>query len=151
MYTIAEFAERLRELESIGSRSIAIGTADAQAGAVARALEFGSIAGQRPWPHSGPKTTVAIDVETGAQVVVSVQAPQGFIRIRRSRFLESLRQALAGAPDWLDVGEVNAHLEARLRETAEQILAELRPAVPKDSGRLAQSLTISSDVAVVGR
>ncbi len=140
--SLEKLGDRFDQLSSVGDRSASIGIADAQAAAYARALEYGSITGQRPWPHPGEHTVAAVDPETGAQVVVSAKAPQGFIRVRAPEFLQQLRESIAGQADWLDAQKLDKHFASALQSTAALALEEVRATVPRESGKLAQSLTI---------
>lgn len=92
--TLEELGQRLEALAQLASKRAGVGVADPEAAGYARVLEFGSLAGRLPWSKPGPRTVLAIDPETGAQVVVSAQAPQGFIRVRAPEFLEALRLRL---------------------------------------------------------
>ena len=141
-FSIDEWSSRFDELTSVADRTTSIGVTDAKAAAYARTLEYGSVAGQRPWPHAGERTVAAVDPETGAQVIVSAQAPQGFVRVRAPEFLSKVREAVAGPANWLDAGELDHHFDSALHSAAGKVLEEMRAAVPRDSGRLAQSLTI---------
>ena len=141
--TFEKLQQHLEEITRVQGRSAAIRVADAEAARYASVLEYGSIAGQPPWPHPGPRTVLAVDPETGAHRVVSAQAPQGFVRVRVPQFLEALHTALARPADWLSADAVEAHLETALRTTAGAALEELRNAVPRDSGRLAESLSVT--------
>jgi len=140
--TLEEFAERLNELAELKSESTAIGVTDAEAAAYALVLEYGSIAGQRPWPHPGERTVAAVNPETGSVVVVSARAPQGFIRVRASQFLNELRHELAEPVDWLDPQALGQHLGRAGQAATTAALEQIRSALPRDSGRLARSLEI---------
>ena len=140
--SLNELSDRFHQLSSVGDRSAGIGVVDASVAAYARVLEYGSIAGQRPWPHPGERTVAAIDPDTGAQVVVSAKAPNGFIRVQAPEFLIQLRETVAGRADWLNAGELDRHFGLAVQSVAEQALEKMRAALPRDSGRLAQGLTI---------
>jgi hypothetical protein len=140
--SLEELSDLFEEMASVSNRIAGVGVTDSHVAAYARALEYGSVAGQRPWPHPGERTVAGVDPETGAEVVVSVQAPQGFIRMRASSFLERLREAVAGPTNWLDAEQVDQHFSTAVQTAAAQVLEDLRAAVPRDSGRLAASLTI---------
>jgi hypothetical protein len=86
-----------------------------------------------------------VDPQTGAQVVVSTQAPQGFIRLQAPQFPALLAEELAAPTNWLDGDAVRAHIVKAVRRTAREALERVRAAVPRDSGRLAESLEILSD------
>jgi hypothetical protein len=144
-FSLDELGARFDEIASLVDRTVAIGVADAQAAAYAHVLEYGSIAGQRPWPHAAKNSVPAIDPETGAQVVVSAKAPQGFIRVRAPEFLNQLREAIAGQPDWLDAKKLDRNFSSAVQSAAAHALEEMRAAVPRESGRLAQSLTIVNE------
>jgi hypothetical protein len=144
-FTFEEFGGLLEKMEAAAGSSIAIGVTDAETGRLARLLEFGSIAGQRPWPRPGPGTVFAVDPETGAQVVVSAQAPQGFIRVHAARFRDRLREVLAQPADWLDKETLDAHLSRSVSEAARAALEMLRAAAPQHSGRLRESLTVLNE------
>jgi len=141
-FTLGSLADRFAALESARPASLGIGAADAQAAAIARVLEFGSVAGRRPWPHPGPRTVVAVDPETGASVVVSAQAPGGFIRVQARVAIEELVRELTTQAEWLDRGEIESHLSASVARAAGAMLARIRAAAPRDSGRLAASLHV---------
>ena len=143
--TIDELAERLEALSLVASKSVAIVVSNPDAARYARVLEYGSIAGQQPWPHPGPRTVLAVDPETGAQVVVSAQAPQGFIRVRAPQFLDGLLREAGQPLDWLDAAAVETQLADAVRRAAQSALDELRGAAPRDSGKLAQSLAILTE------
>ena len=140
--SLDELSNRFDEMASVADRTTSIGVTDAKAAAYTRTLEYGSVAGKRPWPHAGERTVAAVDPETGAQVVVSAQAPKGFVRVRAPEFLSKLREAVDGPANWLDASELNQHFDSALRSAAGQALEEMGAAVPRDSGRFAQSLTI---------
>jgi len=140
--SLDELSDRFEQLSSVGDRSAGIGVVDASVASYARVLEYGSIAGQRPWPHPGERTVAAIDPDTGAQVVVSAKAPNGFIRVQAPEFLNQLRETVAGRADWLNAGELDRHFGMAVQSVAEQALEKMRAALPRDSGRLAQGLTI---------
>jgi len=138
--TLDEFESVLDELAGMEGASAAIGTSDEEAGRIARVLEYGSVFGEKPWPAPGPRTTLAVDPETGDEVVVSTQAPQGFIRVQAPVMVNLLRDALARPADWLDAAAAQQQIAEAVREAADAALAEIRAAVPRDSGRLADSL-----------
>ena len=140
--SLDELGARFEQIASVAGRSAGIGVTDAQAASYARVLEYGSIAGQRPWPHPGERTVAAVNPETGAQVVVSAQAPNGFIRVQAPEFLNQLRDAIAGRTDWLNAGELDRNFGMAVQSAAAHALEVMRGAVPRESGRLAQSLTI---------
>jgi hypothetical protein len=143
--TFEELQGQFEALSQIPSKHSGIGVADPAAARYSRVLEYGSIAGQPPWPTPGRRTALAIDPETGAQVVVSAQAPQGFIRVRVPEFLEALRARLAAPADWLDAATAEDHLVRSVQDAAAVALESLRGSVPRDSGRLAESLTLVTD------
>ncbi len=143
--TLEELRSRFQNLASVAAAQTAIGVLDPEAARYARALEYGSIAGGRPWPTAGPRTTVAVDPDTGAQVVVSTQAPQGFIRVRATHFLALVGRALQAPADWLDGDAVQSHIVEALQRAAQEALEGLRASAPRDSGRLAESLGILSE------
>lgn len=143
--TLEELGQQLKALAQLASKRAGVGVADPQAARYVRVLEYGSIAGQPPWPKPGPRTVLAIDPETGAQVVVSAQAPQGFIRVRAPEFLEAIRSQLAAPTDWLDTAAVEDYLATSVQDAAADALEALRAAVPRDSGQLAESLTLVTD------
>jgi len=140
--SLDELSDCFDQLSSVGDRSAGIGVVDASVAAYARVLEYGSIAGQRPWPRPGERTVPAVNPESGAQVVVSAQAPNGFIRVQAPEFLNQLRETISGRADWLNAGELDRNFGLAVQSVAEQALEKMRAALPRDSGRLAQGLTI---------
>ncbi len=131
----------LAELETVVSSRTEIAV-DAELAERARVLEYGSVAGQRPWPHPGQRTVLAIDPESGASVVVSAQAPQGFIRVPAPKFLARLTAALKQPADWLDARAAQEHIAEATKHAVREVLEDVRAAVPRDSGQLAASLRI---------
>jgi hypothetical protein len=144
-FSLDELGARFDEMASLVDRTAGIGVADAQTAAYARVLEYGSVAGQRPWPHPGEHTVTAVNPETGAQVVVSAQAPQGFIRVQAPDFLNRLREQISGRADWLDAKKLDRNFSLAVQSAAAHALEVMRSAVPRESGRLAQSLTIVNE------
>jgi hypothetical protein len=143
--TFDELMSRFAALAETAAESAAIRVAGPEAAAYARVLEYGSIAEQPPWPRPGARTVLAVDPETGAQVVVSAQAPQGYIRVRAPEFLAALRDALAQPADWLNTSAIDEHLARSVNDAAAVALELLRRDAPRDSGRLAEALTIVSE------
>lgn len=141
-FTLDSLAQRFASMQSLRPASIGIGAADAQAAAIARALEFGSVPGRQPWPHPGPRTVLAVDPETGASLVASAQAPAGFIRVQARGAIEHLVRELTEQIEWLDGDEIESHLSASVARTAQSTLARIRAAVPRDSGQLAAALQL---------
>ncbi|MGH9817984.1 MAG: hypothetical protein ACRD6I_18110 [Candidatus Acidiferrales bacterium] len=140
--TFDELAARFAALASVPGAKAALGVEDQEVAAYARVLEYGSVAGQPPWPRPGTRTTLAVDPESGARVVVSLQAPQGFIRAQAPAFPAVIASALAAPADWLDADAVQSHLERALRDATQAALERIRAAAPRDSGRLAESLQV---------
>lgn len=143
--TFDELAARFEALASVPGAKAAIGVGDQEVAAYARVLEYGSVAGQPPWPRPGARTMLAMDPESGARVVASVQAPQGFIRAQAPQFPAALASALTAPADWLDAGAVQSHIERALRDATQAALERIRLAAPRDSGRLAESLQAVTD------
>jgi hypothetical protein len=146
--TLDEFSERLRELAALKPRGMAISVNDAAAAAYARVLEYGSIAGQKPWPHPGKHTVTAVDPSSGAEVVVSAQAPQGFIRVQAPQFLSQLRNEITAPVNWLDADALGQRLDQAVKSAATAALEQIRSAAPRDSGRLARSLEIGQETVL---
>ncbi len=138
--TFDELAARFEKVATVPGAQSAIGITDPELAAYARVLEYGSVAGQPPWPRPGARTTLAVDPESGARVVVSLQAPQGFIRAQAPQFPAAVANALAAPADWLDADAVRSHIERALRDATQAALERIRSAAPRDSGRLAESL-----------
>ncbi len=143
--TLEELQQRLASLADVAGAQTAIGVRDSEVAAYARVLEFGSIAGQPPWPAPGPRATLAVDPETGAQVVVSTQAPQGFIRVQAPQFAVVIANELGVGVNWLDSAAVQSHIAEAAKRSAQDVLQRLRTAAPRASGRLAESLDVLSE------
>jgi hypothetical protein len=143
--TLSELLGRFERLRETEGASAYIGMRDPEAGVVARVLEFGSVAGQKPWPRPAARTVTAVNPDTGATVVVSAQAPQGYIRVRAPQMAALLREHLPAPLDWLDAAAVEEQIRSAVRLTALAALEELRGAVPADSGDLRDSLTMATD------
>lgn len=125
-----------------GSRT-GIGVTDTETGRYARVVEYGSVAGQRPWPQSGPRTTLAINPETGEEVVVSAQAPLGFIRVNTPAIMQTLTEELQHMTSWLDADALGQELDGTVREAARNAVDLLRTSAPRDTGKLADSLQVT--------
>jgi hypothetical protein len=141
--TLDELGAAFESLAKLASRHAAIGIADAEVAQYARAVEYGSVAGQRPWPSPGPRTTLAVDPEGGEQVVVALAAPHGFVRMNTGAIAGALTEELQAPADWLDGEAVAQHLGDVVRRAALRSLERLRQAAPRDTGRLAESLQIA--------
>lgn len=139
-----ELAKRLEAVAEVAGAQGAISVLDPQVARYARVLEYGSVAGQRPWPRPGPRTTLAVDPESGAQVVVSVQAPQGFIRSQAPQFASLLAEELRAPADWLDAEAVSSHVARAMGQSLARAAEAVRAAVPRESGRLAESIEVLS-------
>lgn len=140
--TLEQLQNLLAQMSRVVGAGAGISVRDAQTARVARVLEFGSVAGHAPWPHPGKRTVLAIDPETGTQVVVSAQAPQGFIRAQAAGFLDNLRAGLSQPANWLDAADAQERLDQAMRTAAEGAVARMRAAAPRDSGRFAESLQV---------
>ena len=118
LITFDELDERLQAFAKANNAHIEVGVRDPEVGRYARVLEYGSVAGQPPWPRPGARTTLAIDPESGTRVVVSLQAPQGFIRAQAPRIASLVQEELSASADWLNVDMVNAHIARAIRSSA---------------------------------
>lgn len=141
-FTLGELHQRFESMASVAGARAAIGIRDPEVAAYARALEYGSLSGQRPWPAPGPRTTLAVDPETGARVVLSAQAPQGFVRVQAAAFADVISHALKAPTDWLNAGAAQSCIASAVQLAAQDALQGLREVVPKDSRRLAESLQV---------
>lgn len=137
---LQEFDDLLARLEKTEGARAAIGVRDPAIAAYARVLEFGSLLGAKPWPNAGPRTTSAVDPETGTAMVVSAQAPAGFIRIHAAEMREAVASELGGVAGWLDPEELSGRIASALRAATTSAVAILRSAVPRDSGELARAI-----------
>ncbi len=140
--SLGELPGLLGNMEKVARKTVSIGIANPEMAAVARLLEYGSIAGQKPWPRSGEKTVLVQGPTTGAAVVVSAQAPRGFIRITAPEILRELATGIGHVSDWLDPEEINRRSQAAVAEAAKSGLDRLRQLVPHDSGQLRNSLEV---------
>jgi hypothetical protein len=143
--TFDDLQQRFAQMAGVPPQSLAIGVTDSEVARYARVLEYGSVVGRRPWPSPGERTVLAVDPESGAQVVVTARAPQGFIRVQAAAFAERLRGGLTAPADWLDSQQVDALVAQAVRQASQAALERLRAAAPETSGRLAQSLEILGD------
>lgn len=140
--TIADLQERVEAVSHVAGEQIAIGVEEPEVARYARVLEYGSVVGQPPWPSPGPRTTLAVDPESGTTVVVSAKAPHGFLRTQAPAFSALLADRLAAAEDWLDREALQAHITRATGEAAQATLARILASVPRNSGRLAASLVV---------
>jgi len=87
----------------------------------------------------GPKTTLAIDIETGRKVWLTIQAPHGYVRILTPKFHKIIRIELGK----VKFGEKN--VKKQVIEAWERIgelcAIEVRKVVPVDKGNLKESIT----------
>ena len=143
--TLSDLTKRFEELAGALPSATSIGVTDSEVSRYARAIEFGSLFGERPWPHPGPRTTLAVDPGSGAQVVVSAEAPHGFIRVQASSLVEVLRDGMSGPANWLNADDVNARISAAVRQAGEAALEHLRAALPDRFARLKQSLAVLAE------
>jgi hypothetical protein len=143
--TLEQLQQRLAALVNVADAEAAIGVRDFDVATYARVLEYGSVAGRPPWATPGPRTTLAVDPHTGAQVVVSTQAPQGFIRLQAPQFPAVIAEEMRASLDWLDSAVVQSHIAEAARRSAQEALQRLRAAAPRQSGRLAESLEVLSE------
>jgi hypothetical protein len=141
-FTLGELHQRFESMASVAGARAAIGIRDPEVAAYGRALEYGSLAGQRPWPAPGPRTTLAVDPETGARVVLSAQAPQGFVRVQAAAFADAVSHGLKVPKDWLNAGAAQSCIADAIQRAAQDVLQRLQEVVPKDSGRLAENLQV---------
>lgn len=140
--TLSELPALLDAMGQVTGRYVSIGVTDPAVARYARVLEYGSIAGQKPWPQPGEKTVLAQNPDTGAAVVVTAQAPQGYIRVNAPAFLRELNNRIADPADWLDPEETADHLERATAAAAAAALNRLRQLIPQESGRLRESLRV---------
>ncbi|MGH8650240.1 MAG: hypothetical protein ACREUP_13210 [Burkholderiales bacterium] len=140
--TLNELPGVLGAMENVTGKAVSIGIADPELARLARVLEYGSIAGQKPWPCPGEKTVLAEDPITGTTVVVSAQAPSGFIRVAAPAILRDLRNHIAGTGDWLDPEGVNQRSDATVAMAAKIGLNRIRQLIPQKSGQLRDSLQV---------
>jgi len=142
MLTLGELPELLGAMENVIGKTASIGIADPELARIARVLEYGSIAGQKPWLRPGEKTVLAQDPITGTTVVVSAQAPRGFIRVTAPAILRDLKNRIAGIGNWLDPEGTNQRSEATVAEAAKIGLDHIRQLIPQESGQLRDSLQV---------
>lgn len=140
--TLDQLAQRLEQMASVQGVRAGIGTEDAESAAILRALEFGSISGEKPWPHAGPQTVLAVDQETGAQVVVSAKSPHGFLRSLAPEIMDRLRGAVVQPANWFEPEEAQGHLRESLRTVAAEALAQARAAIPSSSQKIRNNLVL---------
>jgi hypothetical protein len=138
--TLDELSATMRQLESVRGTAAGIGTTDPALAAYARVVEYGSVAGQPPWPQPGPRTTLAVNAESGQRVVVSAQAPQGYLRMHIAPMVESLAEELRRPVNWLDAAAAETQLVSAAMTAARRGVELARASVAHDSGRLAASL-----------
>ena len=67
------------------------------------------------------------------------------LRVGAPEFLDGLRKVIAGPADWLDADALDRHLASAVQTAAAKTLEKMRVSVPRDSGRLAQSLAIGKE------
>lgn len=138
-----DLADAFAALEDVAPATAGIGVADPQVAQYARALEYGSVAGEPPWPHPGPRTTLAVNPETGEGVVVSLQAPNGFVRTQAAAIAAALVEQLAEPTNWLEPRAAQQHIQQSVSEAARRALELVRTSAPRDAGKLSESLQIT--------
>lgn len=140
--TFEELSSVFDALAEVAGARASIGVTDAEIGRYARLVEYGSVAGERPWPQPGPRTTLAVNPETGEEVIVSAQAQQGFIRANAAAILQNLTEELRRVANWLGASTLGPELELSVRNAAQQAVVLLRAAAPRDTGALGESLQV---------
>jgi len=140
--TLSELPALLDAMGQVTGRYVSIGVTDPAVARYARVLEYGSIAGQKPWPQPGAETVLAQNPQTGTTVVVSAQAPLGFIRVSVPALLRDLNNHIASPTDWLDPEKATNHLVLATLAAAKAALDRLRQLIPQGSGKLRESLQV---------
>ncbi len=143
--TLEELQGRFDRMANLKRAAVSIEATNADTGKVIRVLEFGSVSGQSPWPHPGPKTVLAVNPDTGAQIVVSAKMPTGFVRMQAKSFVSQLKNTLAGGNDWLDATTTNEHLDRALEAAGNSTLAALRHLLSQTSSRIRDALRVNTE------
>jgi hypothetical protein len=89
----------------------------------------------------GPKTTLGINLMTGEQVWLSIQAPSGYIRVNEQEYWSIMNKCfreltLAGTT----TEEIRKEIEAAAYKAARLIAEVIRDTAPEDSGLLRASI-----------
>ena len=88
----------------------------------------------------GPKTVLGINPD-GKQVWLSIQAPQGYIRLHTSDYLDILEKELAEADfENLDAESIRLEMKLVCSRAAEKMAELIKDTVPVDSGELRDSI-----------
>lgn len=97
------------------------------------------------WEHGnmrqtkkGPKTVMGVDLESGAKVWLSIQAPRGYVRINEPRYWEQVRRRLEEA-DFSGVSsaqEMKTILELTAFKIVQDMAEIMKETVPVDTGAL---------------
>jgi hypothetical protein len=89
----------------------------------------------------GPKTTLGVNLETGEQVWLTIQAPTGYVRVNEERYWRIIRDhlqalTLAGTTRV----EIRRELEKAAYSMAKEIAEVIRETAPIDEGALRASI-----------
>lgn len=93
----------------------------------------------------GPKTVRSTNPD-GEEVWLSIQAPQGYIRINEPEFIQILQNQLGDMDleDWTDAEDIIGAMKQASVKAAEQIAEIIRETAPIDSGALRDSIQPAS-------
>lgn len=103
--------------------------------AYALVWEYGNVRQTKP----GPKTTLAVDIDSGKKVWLTIQAPHGYVRILRP----IMRSIMLGELSKVRFGQkrVKQQLMEAWNRIGEQCAALVKTTVPVDKADLKESIT----------
>lgn len=126
----------LEEFKDIGEVVSGVGSFG-DAAAYALVWEFGNMRQTK----KGPKTTLGINLTTGEQVWLSIQAPTGYVRVNEEKYWAIIKKRLR---DLTLSGTTKEEIREELEETAHLIAQDvaevIREAAPEDKGGLKASI-----------
>jgi hypothetical protein len=126
-----------REVEKIGEVRAGVAS-EGPAAAYALIWEWGNVRQTK----KGPKTVMGVNPD-GSRVWLSIQAPEGYIRINTPQFLDALDKALASVSfRTLTASAVRKEIEKANGTAAKKIVLILQHSAPEDSGDLRESFVV---------
>jgi len=132
-----EFERFVEDVDNIGQVSGGIASVGAAA-VYALVWEWGNARQTK----KGPKTVMGVNPD-GERVWLSIQAPEGYIRINTPQFLDALDKALASVSfRTLTAKAIRAEIEKANLVASQKIVMILQQTAPEDSGDLRESFTI---------
>jgi hypothetical protein len=132
-----EIEKFAREVDSIGEVPGGVASVG-DAAAYALVWEWGNVRQTK----KGPNTVMGINPD-GERVWLSIQAPEGYIRVNTPQFLDALDLALSQVSfRTLSARAIREEIEKASLKASKKIVVILQHSAPIDSGDLRESFTV---------